>query len=64
MPHPMFGATPNKGKGWDHGAFDKLLHKSYKDTVKHADKDASNTFMDVVESDFGVVGADDMDDRQ
>ena len=66
MPHPMFGATPNKGKGWDHGAFDKLLHKTYKKKidglVKRADKEAYATLMDVVESDFGVVGADDMDD--
>ena len=65
---PAFGATPSKGKGWDHGAFDKLLHKTYKKKidglVKRADKEAYATLMDVVESDFGVVGADDMDDRQ
>ena len=64
--NPAFGATPSKTKGWDHGAFDKLLHKTYKKNidglVKRADKEAYATLMDVVESDFGVVGADDMDD--
>ena len=31
--NPAFGATPSKTKGWDHGAFDKLLHQTYKKKI-------------------------------
>ena len=45
-----------------------MLHKSYRDDIAEKvttdDEEAYSTLMDIVQRDFGVLGADDMDEGQ